>query len=1794
LRPTRRHGRPFRVVLPLLAASLALLVYSATPGDRVFAFGDHLGATYLDGTLRVSVPYDEAVARSRTLRVEVIAPDDKPVAEAAKAVAPSREPGPWEVSLTVGKNIPLEDLVWHRLRVGDGADAKVVSLSEILHLPVVRLLAQRAYAAGSRASARVITVDSKTGTPLGGSRVRLDLVNGEAATPLFEGKTQALGTAQVEFTLPAASFGARTLRVTAETPLGPVAAGQPIQVERRNKILLTTDKPLYQPGQTMHLRALALDGPTRAAAADEPVTIEVEDAKGNKVFKRRGRTDRFGIASADFELADEVNFGPYHVRALLGEEGAVYTQEKTVNVDRYVLPKFKVSIELSKDAARQQQSYYSPGETVEGKVTAHYLFGKPLANAAVTVVLKTFDVQAAEVGRVEGRTDAEGRFNFSSKLPDFFAGRSTEQGSAPVSVGVEVKDSAEHTETKSRDILVSNTPLSIMAVPESGQLLPGLDNRVYVLTSYPDGTPAQTTLSGSLLSSPVRTDESGVAVINVRAQGGAMTATLKAVDAGGRTATANVKLEARAQAESLLLRTERAVYKVGDTLGLETISTRERGAVYLDVVKDGQTILTRAIETDGGRGRLDVDLTPEMFGAVEVRAYQFNSDADPISDRKLVYIDPADDLKVEVSAGRESYRPGEDARIDFRATDAAGNPVSAALGVEIVDEAVFALSDKQPGFEKVFMQLQKELLTPRYEVHQFSFEQVVLDDFQGEGVARAGRRERAAEVLLAAAGAVSGGDVRADFGREAFEAKRGEYQQLYTQRVAERAQALVGPMTKYYEEHQPSKEGFGKDVQTFVSTDAGRSVPLTDPWGNRLEGSGAFGGNDNAVFSLLSPGADGRAGTADDINVPIYAMRQRPLEKVRNVAFKGSATVEEGQVEGGLVRIEGSVKDERGSPVVGARVQALRVTDGKTVWASSTDAQGLFALNDLPPGPYRVTFESDAHHTTTYKTLALAAGARGRVEATLTSRGPTGVVLNVYGYYGVGAVSETVTVVNADVGGGRDFARRQVKEIPINGRRVANLMQMAPGVAKAAQGAAVAVDDDEVVRVDAPKDAKADGGGGGPRVRSYFPETLYTNPALVTDGDGRASVNVPLADSITTWRVTSLASTVRGALGSSTAPLRVFQDFFVDLDLPVSVTEGDEVSVPVAVYNYLPSPQRVSLELREDPWFKLQDGETAAKQVEVGAGEVAAAYFRIKASQLGEQQLQVTGRLAGSEARAGDAVARNLTVLPNGEEHTVVVNERLEGSAAKEVSIPEEAIPGASKIFVKFYPGALSQMVEGLDSILQMPGGCFEQTSSSTYPDVLVLDYLKASKKLTPEIQAKAEGYVSLGYQRLVTFEVQGGGFSWFGQAPANKILTAYGLMEFSDMSRVHEVDPRLIERTQNWLAAQQQPDGSFKPDASFINEGATNRYNTDVVRITAYVGWALAATGYKGEAVARARQFVASHATGNEDAYTLAVIANFAADSGADRSWTDAAVGSLASKVSEGSKTAFWKQEGETPTSAREDSADLETTALAVQALLKSGQRSTLAKKGLDYLTEKKDALGNWQTTQATILSLKAFLLSFTKGASADTEGTIEVSADGRPAGSVQITKENNDLLHLVDLKDYTRAGANRIALSFNGRGSLQYQIVGRYYVPWARAADKGRREPLSIDLAYDRTRLAQDETATARVTVRNNTAAKAKMVMVDLGIPPGFEASGEDFAELLDTTRGREGGRLEKYTITPRQVILYLDGLNPRQAAEFTYRLRAKFPVRAQTPAARVYEYYNPASGGRAKPALLSVTAK
>ena len=105
--------------------------------------------------------------------------------------------------------------------------------------------------------------------------------------------------------------------------------------------------------------------------------------------------------------------------------------------------------------------------------------------------------------------------------------------------------------------------------------------------------------------------------------------------------------------------------------------------------------------------------------------------------------------------------------------------------------------------------------------------------------------------------------------------------------------------------------------------------------------------------------------------------------------------------------------------------------------------------------------------------------------------------------------------------------------------------------------------------------------------------------------------------------------------------------------------------------------------------------------------------------------------------------------------------------------------------------------------------------------------------------------------------------------------------------------------------------------------------------------------------------------------------------------------------------------------------------------------------------------------------------------------------------------------------------AEGNPVEIRFEGTGGLGYQIVGQYFVPWVAPT----RDALSIDVVYDRTMLAQNDIATATTTVRNNLDKTAKMVMIDLGIPPGFGLLSEDLQEV---TAHQASGRLEKFSLT------------------------------------------------------------
>lgn len=1478
-------------------------------------------------------------------------------------------------------------------------DNHYANLPERISTHETIILGQDRLVPGSQAAMRVIVRDTKDAAPLPNAAVTIALKpeSGGRSSKVFEGRTDELGTAVITFRVPD-SDEPHVMTISTQSSLGSDEIERTVQLERDYRILLSTDKPLYQPGQIIHLRTLALSTFDRQAAVEQPITITIADGKGNQVFRENLTTSAFGVASTDFQLAREVNSGNYKITAQLGNT----TSEKTVTVEHYVLPKFNVTMQTERD-------YYTPGAHVVGTLDAAYFFGKDVSEGEVTIEGFTFDFDKQVVFTLQGATDAQGLFQFEFDLPDYIVGGDLERGIGRFYLQASLTDQAGQTEGSSLSLPVAASPLVIEAIPEGGQFRPDVENILYILTSYPDGSPAEASLTVQLPGQSLTavTGQYGLAELLVTPSDVDQNIAITAQDSLGNVARRDFFFEGEFAGETVLLRPDNPAYRVGDTMLLTIFTSQPSGSVYLDIIREEQTVNTQAVPVSDGQAQVAVDLTPDLFGTLELHAYKILRSGVIVGDTRLVLVDEANDLSLSLSTDSDVYRPGETAVLDIHATDTDGTRAASAIGLAIVDESVFALAQQDPGFAKLYFQLEQELLQPKYELHGFSIPELITQEPTSDPVLR---------------------------------------------------EAQEGAATASLSDAAPKSVNFSLQANSHEEN-------LQDAYQRQAE---------------------------------YFDFRERATA----VALVGGVLL---AVIGGLVWI------------------------GRSFHWVLAGAVGL---------------------------LILMAGT-----CLALSRG----------FMAFGAMQPQFAVMDGVM---------EAEEV---------MMEM-PAMAGADFASEV------------PNEAKS-AAGEPPRLRQYFPETMLWLPDGETDANGFLQLDVPIADSITTWRMTALASTQDGRIGSTTAGLRVFQEFFVDLNLPQALTVGDEVSVPVGVFNYLPESQDVTLSVEEAFWFDLLgDGETVGEQtITIASNDITIVYFPIRVKAFGSYPFTVTAL----GTTMSDAIQKPVRVYPDGKQIFFTESDRMDADnpATVDLDIPQEAIPGSQSLTVKIYPGMVSQVVDGLDSILQMPNGCFEQTSSTTYPNVLVLDYLQATGDISPEVQFKAEDYINLGYQRLTTFEVDGGGFSLFGDKPASILLSAYAVQEFSDMSVVHSVDRGLIERTAQWLLDQQSGDGSWGNDNTWVEGTFISGPQGDATLTSAYVMWSLARGGFVNDhRFERGMNYLQSQQDSVTDAYTLGIVANALVEAGNATNrpnLADSVLDQLAKMAQQDGDAYFWQSTGDTFMGGSGDVGNLEATALATLAFIRSGKHLDLAEGGLLYLIQNKDSFGNWQTTQTTILSLQTFIENAKQG-SDDVDATITVKL-GSQERTVQVNQENFDVVQLVTFDDVS-LGQNELEIDVAGDGRFMYQAAGSYYLPWDAvpefADELGLEQAVSVDVAYDRTELQVDDSVTVDVTVKMNTpGGHADWALVDLGIPPGFSVNGEDLAALVasynNISDGYEQATIERYELTGRQILVYIGNLSEGRPLQFSYRLTAKYPLRAQTPASNAYDYYNPAKNGEDAPQLLVVQA-
>jgi uncharacterized protein YfaS (alpha-2-macroglobulin family) len=177
-------------------------------------------------------------------------------------------------------------------------------------------------------------------------------------------------------------FGHYQYLITARTKQGRLAylgwtgvwsVGNPNETYDQVHVFVMTDRPVYRPKQTVHIKAWVGRSKYDVAEASEfagrTFTLEVHDPKGEKVLTKALAADKFGGIETDLDLSSEAALGQYGVH-VVNHGGGMF------RVEEYKKPEFEVDVEAP-------SAPVSLGEKVEAKITARYLFGSPVTQAKV-------------------------------------------------------------------------------------------------------------------------------------------------------------------------------------------------------------------------------------------------------------------------------------------------------------------------------------------------------------------------------------------------------------------------------------------------------------------------------------------------------------------------------------------------------------------------------------------------------------------------------------------------------------------------------------------------------------------------------------------------------------------------------------------------------------------------------------------------------------------------------------------------------------------------------------------------------------------------------------------------------------------------------------------------------------------------------------------------------------------------------------------------------------------------------------------------------------------------------------------------------------------------------------------------------------------------------------------------------------------------------------------------------------------------------------------------------------------
>lgn len=1562
-----------------------------------------------------------------------------------------------------------------------------------------------------------------------------------------------------------------------------VPLGRPVYITH-----LVTDKPLYRPGEVVRFRSLTLDRTTfRPPEHDlhlefrlkkpDGATVPVDEGNGRvltglkPVIGPDGKPVR-GIGTGEYQLPDSFAGGEYTLEVAEKDpdrpNAATVLDSRRFLVNQYVADVFEKRLEFDGKS-------YGPGDVVQARIEVSRTAGT-LADVRADVVANlngqrnAFHEEKAvrfEVVIDSATRKPKGVLNVRFRLPPDLNANRPKDKPATATLAVTVRDGSD-VEVILRPIPLIEKELQVEFFPEGGDLVAGVPSRVYFQVRTPSGKPAD--LKGTITDGTDTVAE--VATLTDPEQAGVnrglgvFTMTPRAdkryflrlkSPAGIVEPTKEGFPLPEVKADGVVLTALDAVTGKGDPIRIRLETGRGTKALHVGAYARGRLIGHQRIDVAAGKpAEVAIPGEPSAGGVTRVTVFEESNAAKgpraeltPRAER-LVFRRPGDELRLGVTADKTRYLPGGRVALDIAATDDRDRPAAAVLLVAVVNQSAIAMADnKTDRLLPTHFLLAGEVRHPA-ELEHADF---LLTDHPKAAIAldlllgTQGWR-RFAEQNVPPTDPAQRQDVERML--VAHGQRTGAGIELY--RLEERRLAA---------EFQPKLEQAAARV---VSADAAKD---------------RFRAEEEPAFANRLMVANGRTGFAeqayDAAAAELFKFETR-AERVRGWALPlfllGLIALGIGGLALAIVR---AGRDRRryvlGTAAAGAL--ALLVLVGILVTQGTNDAETAFARQ-----------RQREYQQSRPQSPRMAPAGLPEIE-------PEPVPVGGH--------------VRPPVGPKKIAGQPRVA---INARAAAEQERLAELARKAAgrpKGELVA---DNLPEIHAQRDAleqKLQGHAEplpiGPMpfvVREYahqrdpalgpgrqdHTETVCWQPVLVLPHDGRTRVEFQLSDDIARYQVLVAGHTTDGRIGAVTRTIEARKPITVDPKLPAEISSADAVDVPVRVVNDSDDRRAVGVTLVpknltvEGPGVRTAEG-AFKDTLDLGPNGKGRKVYRLRPTAGGEAALTVVG--TSDPAAEPDSISRTMRVVPDGFPVSGSFSDLLEKRASGAVEVPKELVKGTLAVRLELYPTSLANLVKGLDGLLREPSGCFEQSSTANYPNVLVLDFLNQTNQANPDAARRAKELLDRGYATLVAFECPDTptngkqGFEWFGAADMpHEALTAYGLLQFKDMARVHPVDPDLIKRTQAFLMSRRDGQGGFKSNGRAVDSfGRASKHTTD-----AYIVWALVESDPDHrEKLDLAREIAALKAEalnadsrGGKDAYFVALVANVLLQRGEresalklldrlrDRHLKDGAViGAEASVTRSGGRD-----------------LPIETTALAMLGWLRANDAKYAAavKDATRWIARQRGGAGGFGSTQSTILALKALTLHARKNVYPPEAGEIRLLVAGKQVASRRFTEADVEVIAL-DLPN------PESLFPVGARTDVEIVTDAKRPYPFTLSIGGATRTPTSDEACALRleTRLGRNaadegDTVPLMVTLQNRQKTGQGMAVAVVGLPAGMKAP----TDLKQLTELREKGIISFFELRGRELVLYWRELAPEQAVTLTVDLVCDVPGEYRGPASRAYLYY------------------